>query len=129
VVTTTPTREPVLMADWLHPGLHVTAMGSDQAGKNEIEPAALGAADLYVVDRLSQCESLGELRSARAAGVLKDVVPPELGQVIAGDVAGRRSPDQVTICDLTGTGAQDTAIATAALAAARSAGAGTVIRA
>jgi ectoine utilization protein EutC len=39
VVTTTPAREPVLRADWLHPGLHVTAMGSDQEGKGEIEPA------------------------------------------------------------------------------------------
>ena len=41
VVTTTPAREPILKAAWLHPGLHITAMGSDQAGKNEIEPVAI----------------------------------------------------------------------------------------
>ena len=48
VVTTTPAEHPVLRCEWLHPGLHVTAMGSDQAGKNEIDPAALANADLYV---------------------------------------------------------------------------------
>jgi len=126
VVTTTPARQPVLRAEWLHPGLHVTAMGSDQAGKNEVEPAALAAADLYVADRVSQCAALGELRAARAAGLMA-ADPPELGQVVRGMVAGRAAREQVTICDLTGTGAQDTAIATHALAVALSAGAGRVI--
>lgn len=127
VVTTTPAEEPVLKADWLHPGLHITAMGSDQSGKNEIEAGALAAADLYVCDRVSQCEKLGELRSAIAAGVWIRGTPPELGDVVAGRHPGRTGDAQVTICDLTGTGAQDTAIATHALAAARAAGAGSVI--
>jgi ectoine utilization protein EutC len=112
VVTTTPAREPVLMADWLHPGLHVTAMGSDADYKNEIEAGALARADLYVCDRVSQCEALGELRSARAAGVWSGATPPELGEIIAGGHPGRRTEADITICDLTGTGAQDTAIAT-----------------
>ena len=125
VVTTTPATAPILEADWLRPGQHVTAMGSDQAGKNEIEPEALGAADLYVCDRVSQCEKLGELRAAVEAGPWTRGTPPELGDVVAGKVAGRPSADAVTICDLTGTGAQDTAIATHALKAIRAAGAGT----
>jgi len=112
VVTTTPAREPVLKADWLHRGLHITAMGSDQPGKNEIEPAVLVGADLYVCDRVSQCESFGELEAARAAGVMTDVSPPELGEIVTGAKPGRRDRDQISICDLTGTGAQDTAIAT-----------------
>lgn len=111
VVTTTPARTPVLRAEWLHPGLHITAMGSDQEGKNEIDPAAIAAADLYVCDRVSQCEVSGELEAARAAGLLAGVTPPELGEVITGAKAGRQSEDDITICDLTGTGAQDTAIA------------------
>ena len=127
VVTTTPAEEPVLKADWLHPGLHITAMGSDQAGKNEIEAKALAVADLYVADRVSQCEKLGELRSAIAAGAWTRGTPPELGEIVAGTKPGRTSDAQVTVCDLTGTGAQDTAIATFALAAARAAGAGSVI--
>jgi ornithine cyclodeaminase len=127
VVTTTPAEEPVLKAEWLHPGLHITAMGSDQAGKNEIEPAALAACDLYVADRVSQCEKLGELRSAIAAGLWTRGTPPELGEIVTGAKAGRTGDEQVTICDLTGTGAQDTAIAGFALAAAREAGAGSRI--
>ncbi len=127
VVTTTPAEEPVLKADWLHPGLHITAMGSDQAGKNEIEPAALAAAGLYVADRVSQCEKLGELRSALAAGLWTRGVPPELGEIVARTKTGRTGDTQITICDLTGTGAQDTAIATFALGRARDAGAGSVI--
>lgn len=127
VVTTTPARQPVLMADWLHPGLHITAMGSDQDGKAEIDPAALVAADLYVCDRVSQCETRGELRAALAAGLWDGRTPPELGEIVTGRKPGRRSPDDITICDLTGTGAQDTAIATHVRA--RFPDAGTVIRA
>lgn len=112
VITTTPARNPVLMADWLHKGLHITAMGSDQAGKNEIDPAVLTAADAYICDRVSQCEALGELRAARAAGLWTGPDPAELGAVIAGTATGRRAESDITICDLTGTGAQDTAIAT-----------------
>ncbi len=129
VVTTTPARAPVLRAGWLHPGLHVTAMGSDAAAKNEVEPAALARADLYVADRVSQCATLGELRSAIAAGLMAAEGVPELGAVVAGAAAGRTSDDQLTICDLTGTGAQDTAIASHAVALARRAGGGTTIAA
>ena len=110
VVTTTPSRTPILRADWLHPGLHITAMGSDQAGKNEIEPAALVAADAYVCDRVSQCEVSGELEAALASRLWTRAQPAELGEVIIGVKPGRRSPDDITICDLTGV--QDTAIAT-----------------
>lgn len=129
VVTTTPAREPVFKAEWLHPHLHITAMGSDQAGKNEIEAAAIARATLYVCDRISQAERLGELRSARAAGHLTDVTPPELGEVVSGQKQGRTAEGDITVCDLTGTGAQDTAIATFALKAARAAAAGTIIKA
>ena len=129
VVTTTPARSPVVKADWLHPGLHVTAMGSDQAGKNEIDPAALAAANLYICDNLSQCEKLGELRAALDVGLWKKAAPVELGAVIAGTATGRRSAADITICDLTGTGAQDTAIATHALTACRVMGMGTLIAA
>lgn len=127
VVTTTPAAHPVLKAQWLHPGLHVTAMGADQAGKNEIEPAALAAADLVVCDRVSQCELLGELRSAIAAGAWRGGTPPELGEIVSGRHEGRRSDDQITFCDLTGTGAQDTAIATFAVEQALRHGAGSTI--
>ncbi|MEQ9040320.1 MAG: cyclodeaminase [Silicimonas sp.] len=125
VVTTTPARDPILKAEWLHPGLHITAVGSDAPGKNEIDPAALAAADLYVADRASQCETLGELRAALQTGHWTHGTPPDLGAVIAGTAAGRQTDTQITIADLTGTGAQDTAIAT--YVNARLSGAGTLI--
>jgi len=128
VVTTTPARAPILKADWLHPGLHITAMGSDQSEKNELDPRVLAVADLYVCDRVSQAEAFGELRAALAAGAWTGGTPPELGAVVAGATPGRPSSDAITVCDLTGTGAQDTAIATHALAACRALGAGTTVR-
>lgn len=127
VVTTTPSRVPILQADWLHPGLHITAMGADQPGKTEIAPAALMAADAYICDRVSQCETSGELEGALASGLWTKGTPAELGQVIIGEKPGRVSPDDITICDLTGTGVQDTAIATHVRA--RFERAGTIIRA
>lgn len=127
VVTTTPADRPILMADWLEPGQHVTAMGSDAEHKNELDPAVISRADLYVADRLTQTRRLGELHHAIAAGtVAADREFPELGAVIAGQIAGRPSTDAVTVCDLTGTGVQDTAIATLARSRSLAAGAGTV---
>lgn len=126
VVTTTPSRTPLLHARHLRPGMHVTAMGSDAEHKNEIAPDAIAAATRYVCDRLAQVRVLGELHHAITAGVIAaDAVMPELGQVIAGQVDGRRSDDDVTICDLTGTGAQDTAIAQLAFGRAAGSGRGT----
>lgn len=112
VVTTTPARQPLIRAEWLHSGLHITAMGSDQTGKTEIDPHALVAADAYICDRVSQAETSGELEAALATGLWTKGRPAELGEVITGARPGRRSPLDVTICDLTGTGVQDTAIAT-----------------
>lgn len=128
VITTTPARDPILNADWLHAGLHVTAMGSDQEDKNELDPRILERADAVVCDRISQCETMGELRSARAAGPagsLSNV--SELGNVLTGAAAGRMSDDDITVCDLTGTGVQDTAMATLALERVRRAQAGTTV--
>ncbi len=124
IVTTTPAEQPILMSDWIRPGQHVTAMGSDSEHKSEIEPA-LAARATYVADSLKQTRRLGELHHAIRAGLVPaDKVFAELGQVIAGQVAGRRSAEDVTLCDLTGTGVQDTAIATLAHARAVAAGAG-----
>ena len=79
-------------------------------------------------DRLSQTRALGELRSAIAAGlVAADAAFGELGAVIAGTAPGAAGPEAITIADLTGTGVQDTVIATLARQRATAAGAGTEI--
>ncbi|MEP3436816.1 MAG: ectoine utilization protein EutC [Hoeflea sp.] len=126
IVTTTPASKPVLEAEWLRPGQHITAMGSDQDHKNEIDPACFQRADLYVPDRLSQTRLLGELRSAIAAGVVKPGADfAEIGGIVAGRAKGRLSDQDITIADLTGTGVQDTAIATFARKRALALNAGT----
>lgn len=128
VVTTTPATEPVVRAEWLHPGLHVTAMGSDAAGKNELDPNMVTGADRFVCDRRAQSAAIGELRSAIAGGVVsEDWACDELGEISAGLKPGRRSGDEITVCDLTGLGVQDTAIALYARGRAVEAGYGTTI--
>ncbi|TAV84902.1 ectoine utilization protein EutC [Rhizobium leguminosarum] len=126
IVTTTPSETPIIEAGWLEPGQHLTAMGSDAEHKNEIDPAAIAGADLYVADNWKQTRRLGELHHAIDAGlVAADAVFAELGQIVAGLTPGRTRNDQITIADLTGTGIQDTAIATLAFAHAGAANAGT----
>ena len=128
VVTTPPSRTPLVRADWLHPGLHITAMGSDSGEKNELDPAVIAKADRFVCDRLAQSKVVGELRSAIAAGTVRaDHVADELGAVCSGVASGRRSDDEITVCDLTGTGVQDTAIAVHAVAVARARGLGQIV--
>ncbi|EJC83702.1 ectoine utilization protein EutC [Rhizobium leguminosarum bv. trifolii WSM2297] len=126
IVTTTPSEKPIVEAGWLEAGQHLTAMGSDAEHKNEIDPAAIAAAGLYVADSLKQTRRLGELHHAIEAGLVAgDADFAELGQIVAGKTQGRTSKDQITIADLTGTGIQDTAIATLAFARAGAATAGT----
>lgn len=129
LVTTTPSEEPILMADWLQFGHHVTAMGSDQEDKNELDPAILAQASCVICDRISQCAVLGELRAAKAAGVAPARDLTELGDVVSGKHPGRRADSDITVADLTGTGAQDTAIASLAVRRAQETKTGTVLSA
>ncbi|SNR47746.1 cyclodeaminase [Paracoccus sediminis] len=119
IVTTTPAERPILTAADVAPGTHVTAMGSDAGHKNEIAPGLIAAAH-YVADRLSQTRRMGELHHSPLAA--RNF--PELGQILAGQAPGRTGDMQITLADLTGTGIQDTAIATLALIRADAAGAG-----
>ena len=128
IVTTTPSSTPLVKAEWLAPGQHLTAMGSDAEHKNEIDPFLFRRSILYVADSLAQTRRLGELHHAIAAGIVSGDTPfRELGTVISGAQTFRRKTEDVTVCDLTGTGVQDTAIARLATARARLRGAGTII--
>ena len=125
VVTTTPARDPLVVADWLHPGLHITAMGSDAPDKNELHPAVLERADLLVCDARAQCARLGELHHALEQGMELSTI--ELGEITGGARPGRTDDDQITVCDLTGTGVQDTVIALLAYQKAKANALGTVM--
>lgn len=127
IVTTTPAEKPILRAEWLEKGQHLTAMGSDAEHKNEIDPAVFECAT-YIADRLTQTRILGELHHAIAAGFIKnDTVFAELGAVIVGKATGRKNADTITFADLTGTGVQDTAIANLAFNRAKDAECGQII--
>jgi ornithine cyclodeaminase len=122
LITTTPSRSPLVRAEWLRPGLHVTAVGSDSPGKQELAPDCLDVADLVVVDRFAQCSAFGELHHALAAALMtRHDVHAELGAIVAGRQPGRTDDRQITVADLTGVGFQDTAIASAVIGVLRGA--------
>ncbi|WNJ99484.1 cyclodeaminase [Thalassospiraceae bacterium LMO-JJ14] len=108
IVTTTPATAPLFERAGVQPGTHITAMGSDAPGKNELDPVIFLSANLVVCDSPVQCAEYGELRSALDAGFEDSIV--ELGMITGGGHPGRTDTNQITVCDLTGCGVQDTAI-------------------
>ena len=112
VITCTASREPLVELGWLAAGAHVTSVGSDGDGKQELDPEVLRAAHVIGVDSRRQSASLGELQ--HAPDQAERAV--ELGALIAGEAAGRTSQDQLTVCDLTGVGVQDVAAANVVMA-------------
>ncbi len=128
IVTTTPSEHALIQADWLHPNLHITAMGSDAPNKQELDPHIVSRVDRFIVDRLLQCIKQGELRPAVATGLItENDIFDELGELCAQEKPGRQSENEITVCDLTGTGLQDTAIADYACKLIQAKGLGTVI--
>jgi ornithine cyclodeaminase len=122
IVTCTPSTRPLLRADWIRPGTHITAVGSDTAEKQELDPAILGRASRVVVDSLSQSELRGEVFKALRAGAIRKGDLVELGQVIAEEKYRRQSEDEVTVADLTGVAVQDIQISKAVWEALKKSG-------
>jgi len=113
IVTATPSKSPLLSADQIRKGTHITAMGSDTPEKNELDPRILQKADIVVADSISQCLSRGEIHQALRVGLLEKERIVELGNVIARPELRRISEEQITIADLTGVAVQDIQIAKA----------------
>jgi len=113
IVTTTPAKAPLLQADWIQVGTHITAMGSDTEDKIELATEILGKADIVGVDSLSQSRSRGEVYQAVKAGHLERDTVIELGSIIYSPDLGRQTEEQITIADLTGVAVQDLMIAKA----------------
>ena len=111
VVTATPATAPLLHVADLQPGTHITAVGSDTPEKQELDPAILARADVVVADSVSQCLERGEIHKAILSGHITQDDLVELGDVIAGNAAGRTSEEQITVADLTGVAVQDIKIA------------------
>ncbi len=110
VVTTTPSRSPVVVRDWVSPGTHINAIGADAAGKQELDPAILTAAKV-VVDDWAQASHSGEINVALARGDLtREQVYGMLGEIVAGKKPGRQTPAEITVFDSTGLVIQDLAL-------------------
>ncbi|MCF3934926.1 ornithine cyclodeaminase family protein [Acuticoccus sp. M5D2P5] len=110
VITITPAAEPLFPAEWVRPGTHINAMGSDTRGKREMDGELVTAARL-VVDDIEQSATLGEIEAvpqARAGAVT-------LGDVLAGTVPGRTDAAERTLFDSTGLALQDLCVAARAL--------------
>ena len=110
---TTPATEPLLRADDIHPGTHITAIGSDAPHKQELDPGILARASLVVADSRAQCRERGEIAHALGAGAISPDQVRELGDVIAGNAPRRTDDDQITVFDSTGVAVQDIQIASA----------------
>ncbi|MFF9345381.1 ornithine cyclodeaminase family protein [Streptomyces sp. NPDC014773] len=117
VVTATASPTPVLFGSWLRPGQHVTALGADAPAKRELDGACLHRATRVIVDSRELALRYGDVHAALARGeVTRDRVDGEIGEVLAGRVPGRRTPEDITVAKLIGIGPQDLAAAQTALA-------------
>jgi alanine dehydrogenase len=107
LVTTTPVREPVVKAEWIHEGTHINAIGADAVGKQELESSIMKKARI-IVDDIVQASHSGEVNVPLSQGVISESdIHAELGEIVAGVKKGRLSDDDITIFDSTGLAVQD----------------------
>jgi ornithine cyclodeaminase len=97
IVTTTSARAPLIRADQVRQGTHITAVGSDDHGKQELEAALLGKTDVVVADSITQCVDYGECFHAVQSRVVDEGAIRELGTVIENPTLGRADDHQITV--------------------------------
>ncbi len=111
LVTTTPSRTPIVMNEWISEGTHINAIGADAPGKEELDPIILKRARI-IVDDIPQASHSGEVNVPLSKGIIsgKDITA-ELGEIIIGKKKGRTKDSDITIFDSTGLAIQDVATA------------------
>jgi alanine dehydrogenase len=110
IVTTTPSRKPLIKVDWISPGTHINAMGADAPSKQELDTNLLQKSKI-VVDSWEQAKHSGEINVPVSQGILKrNDIHAKLGEIIIGKKVGREK-DEITIFDSTGLAVQDTVTA------------------
>ena len=107
IITTTSSKEPLIQSDWVKPGTHITAVGSDTPEKCELDPGILSMADLVVADSLEQNLIRGEIHQAVKRSIINSESIVELGEIFEGLNPGRTNDDSITVADLTGVAVQD----------------------
>jgi len=115
VITCTPAGQMMVRSAAVKAGTHIVALGADIPGKQELDPQLLKRSRVIVTDDRAQCVDHGEMGHAVRAGLIAENADVALGQVLAGQVRGRFSDNDLTIADLTGLAAQDVALATLAV--------------
>jgi alanine dehydrogenase len=114
LVTTTPSRIPLIRSEWIHEGTHINAIGADAPGKEELDPALLLRAQVFVDDPVQAIHS-GEINVPVSQGIYRATdIAGTLGEVVIGEKK-RAGPDTITIFDSTGLAIQDLAIAKIAM--------------
>ena len=111
IVTTTPSRRPLVKLEWLKEGVHINAIGADAKGKQELDPGILKKARI-VVDAWEQASHSGEINVPLEKGELsKEDIYADIGEIVTGNKKGRGSKKEITVFDSTGLAIQDLAIA------------------
>jgi len=114
LVTTTPSRAPLIRDEWIHEGMHINAIGADAPGKEELDPAILRRSRLFVDDPAQAVHS-GEVNVPIRSGLFSEhMIAGTLGEVILSKKK-RNNPGEITVFDSTGLAIQDLAIASLAL--------------
>lgn len=127
LITVTPSKQALVEQSWVRPGTHISAMGADTRGKQELDPLLVAAAALFV-DEAAQAITIGECQHAFGAGLItQQSFRGSIGQVIAGLCEGRRTPQEITLFDGTGVALQDLVVAALAVRLATQQGVGSVV--
>ena len=112
VCTTTSSREPILMGDWLGPGVHINAVGSSIPQARELDSVALAKSRLFVDRRESTINEAGDFLIPRNEGMIGDHhIQGEIGEILTGRIAGRRTEDEITLFKSLGLAVEDIASA------------------
>lgn len=127
IVTITPATDPIIPAAWVKPGTHISCVGADMPGKQELASDLIARARVYVDDR-EQSVSSGELEvPVKEGAVAAGDIVAELGEVIGGMAQGRISDEQITVFDTSGIAVQDLGASKVAYDRALEAGLGTLV--
>jgi alanine dehydrogenase len=112
IITATTAREPIVLGDWLQPGTHVNAMGSNWADRRELDDQVVQRSALVAVDDVAQARlEAGDLVLAAAAGHFDFARAVPLAAIVAGQAPGRQAPDEITLFKSLGIGLEDITVA------------------
>ena len=127
ILTITRSTSPLIRKDWLKPGTHLSCIGADMVGKEEIDPEIFRTARCFA-DDAKQCCTVGEMEIPAKMGILSpETVTGEIGEVLAGLKQGRVSDEGITVFDATGLAALDLVTAKTAVRSAEEKGLGTTV--